>query len=440
MLNAKKMLTLLAATGVQPGSKMLVAVSGGADSLALLDLLVQVRARLNLQLTACHINHELRAASVTEEQRVRQYCDQVDVPLQVRHWPAAMHPATGTEAAAREFRYQIFADLGRTLGCDVVLTAHHRDDQVETVLFRLVRSGDVRSVQGIASVREFAGMRLVRPLLQVTKAELRAYADAHNLPYSDDASNADTHFSRNFLRHEIMPRLQSVDAQAPAHIARFAEEQAGLVELAAMTTRHFLNLLGPKSDEIDWTVLHTESHPLQKLVLSSALRQLTPAVSAKQVDAVFRALSRNDGVTRSFQLSKDVEIRVQGLHVTSAQPSVAVPVSSVTINALEVPQPFMNKTIVATTAVQPGDKVLAQDIALPVTIRKRAPGDRLELSNGHHQLLRRWLINQHVDLTVRNQLLVAAQASNLLWCGTIDGNQLWHGLQTAKIKSSLVLR
>lgn len=440
LLSPKRMRELLTDASIQPDSRLLVAVSGGADSLALLDLLVRVRDAMNLQLVACHINHELRDASVQEEARVRAYCSQRQVELVVRHWPVAAHPDAGTEAAARNFRYAQFVEVAHEEHCTIVLTAHHRDDQVETVLFRLLRSGSAQSVSGIQRERSLADLRLIRPLLSVTKAELRAYADYAELLYSDDASNWDTHFSRNYIRHELVPMMRREDAQADAHIARFAEEQAGLKALADVTMRHFLKLIGPKSDEFDWTPVHTESHAVQKLVLSSVLQQWRKTVTAKQVDAVLHALSMNDGVTRRLRLSNTLEITVQRLHVAkyvTPAPAVVTPACLQNFNQI---YEYQGRQLVAVTASTGDGQILLTGTRLPLCVRPREPGDRMQLANGQHQLLRRWLINQHVPQSVRSGLIIIASGPDVQWIGTSDWKRLWRAPQTDRIKSLLVLR
>ncbi len=441
MLSPKKMHELLQPFHLAAGTKILVAVSGGADSLALLDLLARVRQTEKIAVCAIHVNHQLRPESVTEAARVRQFCADKRIPLTIRTWPQVAHPQTGIEAAARVFRYATFTSVARTMQCDVVMTAHHQDDQVETVLFRLMRSGDPFSAAGILPERDLAGYRLIRPLLPVTKATLRAYAETRHLPFSDDVSNEDTTYSRNYIRHEVLPVMRHQDAQVGAHVARFATDQAGMVELAKMTRDQFVARLGPKSDEFDWTAVHTESRAVQKLVLSAALnRELT--VTDKQVQTVLRALLLNDGQTRMVMVGNEQQIVVTGQRVRVESRDVqAVQVAKSAILAKvtdTVSYGVVTFALVETPAAT--DKVLTGVTQFPVTLRGRAPGDELRLANGHHQKLRRWLINAQIPQGDRQQLIVAAQAHEILWIGTNRGNQLWQAPQTDKIKALLVRR
>lgn len=442
MLITPKLFTdLLRQNQIEDGTKILVAVSGGADSLALLDLLVRVRTSCQLQLVAVHINHQLRSESVQEEACVRHFCAERQVELIVRHWEQDTQPVSGIEAAARAFRYTVFTEVAKRFACTVIMTAHHRDDQTETVLFRLLRSGDVESARGILNTRDFEGVQLVRPLLSVSKADLRKYADAAKLPYSDDPSNADVHYQRNYLRHRVLPMLREVDAQADEHLRHFAEEQAGMVELANVTVQHLLKLLGPKTDEFDWTPVHTEKHVVQQIVLTAALKRIYAAITAKQVRMVLQALMQNDGRTRYVRLAANYQLWVKKLRVglvsTEADSKIRVP-CVLTVDRRSSSEVFKN--FVLTTTVQPDDFVLTNLPVPAVTLRSREPADRLLMANGHHQLLRRWFINMHIPQNQRNAIVVAASDNDVYWLGTIDGNQLWQAPQTDKIKASLVLR
>ncbi|MBX9912298.1 MAG: tRNA lysidine(34) synthetase TilS [Pseudomonadaceae bacterium] len=210
-----------------------VAFSGGLDSTVLLHLLAGLARREPLPpLRAMHIQHGLQVAAEAWPAHCQQVCDELGVPLLQRE--VQVLPGASLEQAARDARYASFVEL---LGADeVLLTAQHRDDQAETLLFRLLRGAGARGLAAMPASRPLGAGQLVRPLLAVSRAQLEAYASEHGLAWVEDPSNRDERFSRNFLRQQVLPLLTQRWSQALASMARSAahlsEVQSLLDELA----------------------------------------------------------------------------------------------------------------------------------------------------------------------------------------------------------------
>lgn len=207
-----------------------VALSGGRDSVVLLHALS--RLALPNPLLALHVHHGLSPQADAWAAHCALLCRNLGVPLQVERVEVELASGSGLEAAARTARYRAFA----ACAAETLLLAHHAGDQAETVLFRLVRGSGVTGAAAMLPERRWGRQRLLRPLLAVTPEELATYAQAHSLSWVEDESNADRALSRNFLRHEILPRLgarfpgtQHALVQAAAH---FAEADDLLSELA----------------------------------------------------------------------------------------------------------------------------------------------------------------------------------------------------------------
>ena len=196
-----------------------VALSGGLDSTVLLHLLASLAQREALPpLSAIHIHHGLQAAADAWPAHCRELCAALSVPLQVEHVQVA--PGASLEQAARQARYAAFA--ARVCADEVLLTAQHRDDQAETLLFRLLRGAGVQGLSAMPASRPLGTGQLVRPLLNCSRDELLAYAREHGLAWVEDPSNADERFSRNYLRRQVMPAVLRRWPQASANIARSA--------------------------------------------------------------------------------------------------------------------------------------------------------------------------------------------------------------------------
>ncbi len=212
-----------------------IAFSGGLDSTVLLHLLATLAKTDTLPpLGAIHVHHGLQAAADAWPAHCRAVCDALGVPLQVIR--VQVQPGASLERAARDARYQAFAEV---IGAgELLITGQHREDQAETLLFRLLRGAGVRGLAAMPVQRPLAGGYLARPLLDVSRAELEAYAEEHQLEWIEDPSNADSRFSRNYLRHRVLPTLTERWPQAVSSLARTAEhlsEAQGLLdELAVM--------------------------------------------------------------------------------------------------------------------------------------------------------------------------------------------------------------
>jgi len=213
--------------------RWLVGFSGGLDSTVLLHALVRLTQGRRLPpISAVHVHHGLQAVADAWPEHCRQVCEGLGVPLEIVRVQVA-HGAS-LERAARDARYAAFAErLGEG---DLLLTAQHRDDQAETLLFRLLRGAGVRGLAAMPDVRSMGRGSLVRPLLEVSRAELEDYARANGLAWVEDPSNQQLEYSRNFLRRQVLPLLQQRWPRAASNLARtaalMAEAQHLLDELA----------------------------------------------------------------------------------------------------------------------------------------------------------------------------------------------------------------
>jgi tRNA(Ile)-lysidine synthase len=215
------------------GARLRLGLSGGIDSVVLLHILAQLRPAY--ELSAVHVHHGLSSQADEWARFCEQTCSHLQVPLEVVRIRIARKTPEGVEAAARTARYAALMKPG----ADAVVTAHHADDQAETVLFQLLRGGGPRALAAMPEARPLApDLLLVRPLLTVTRAELERYARLHGLLWVEDESNADPRYTRNALRHEVLPAIaRSIPDYRERLIAgaqRMSEAADLLDELAAL--------------------------------------------------------------------------------------------------------------------------------------------------------------------------------------------------------------
>ncbi len=217
---------------VPPGSTVLCAVSGGADSMCLLDLLCRLG---DVKVVCAHFDHAIRPDSAEDALFVQRYCGERGIPFVCRREdvPAyAREKGLSLETAARERRYAFLREAAERVSADRIATAHTLSDNAETVLFRLARGTGLRGLTGIPRERD----GVVRPLLDVSRAEVERYLAARGIPWREDPSNREDGAARNRVRHHVLPALESVHGGAEKNIARsielLREDEAFLSSLA----------------------------------------------------------------------------------------------------------------------------------------------------------------------------------------------------------------
>ncbi|MGB7650593.1 MAG: tRNA lysidine(34) synthetase TilS [Gallionella sp.] len=218
---------------IPPHSRLLIALSGGVDSVALLHLLQQLKTRFDWQLHAVHVHHQISIHADSWAVFCAQLCADYAIPFDLEHIDITPLREHGVEAAARQLRYQALAKHAS----DFLLLAHHADDQAETLLLQLLRGSGVKGAAAMPLLAQ-RECTWLRPLLNVTRTEIVAYARAQNLAWIEDDSNTDTRYARNFLRLKVMPVLAEKFPAYRQTLTRstqhFAEAASLLDELAAL--------------------------------------------------------------------------------------------------------------------------------------------------------------------------------------------------------------
>ena len=261
----------------RPGDTLVIGLSGGADSTALLDLLATLPG-FPLHLVAAHLNHCLRGAdSDADEKFCRDLAARYAIPFESRRvdvMAKASGESLNLEDAGRRARIAFFDELVRNWQAAGVVLAHHADDQAETVLMRLLRGSGMR---GLAGMTHRNGRGYIRPLLDITRGELEAYLAGRDLAWREDASNLDTSYLRNRIRHELLPLLEgynpAIRARLTTSAALLADEDTLLEQLADKIAGQACTLNG-NTLVCDIKVLTGQPAPLQRRVFRQLLERL----------------------------------------------------------------------------------------------------------------------------------------------------------------------
>lgn len=249
--------------------RYLVGYSGGPDSTALLHLMV----RAGYEVVAAHLHHGMRPEADEEANRAETWAKSLGIQILIGHADVptiSAHRKIGIEEAGREARYEFFRQASAAFGCDRIATAHTLDDHVETILFQMTRGGGLAALSGIPFSRD----SLVRPLLEFTKADLRAYCTAHELWFHDDPANTDVSSSRVRIRSQVLPALTAINPRALETFARTAE--------TAREENEYLDEIGAAVLEQTYLPLNGELEFLthaDELALNSEVLRQFPAVA-----------------------------------------------------------------------------------------------------------------------------------------------------------------
>lgn len=224
--------------GALHGVHLCVAYSGGLDSSVLLHALAGLRRAQRLQLRALHVNHHLQAQADAWAAESARRARRLRVPFELLDAPVVRRGGESLEAAARMARYAALA--GHLQSGELLVTAHHQEDQLETVLLALLRGSGVRGLAAMSPVSRWRGTRLLRPLLQVSRGQLEDYAREHALQWSEDPSNLDERFDRNYLRRRVLPLIRARWPAAAVTVGRSAAHVAEARELLEQLARQHL--------------------------------------------------------------------------------------------------------------------------------------------------------------------------------------------------------
>jgi tRNA(Ile)-lysidine synthase len=265
------------------GERVLVAVSGGPDSVALLSVLVSLRNELKLTLRAAYVNHALRPAAAKKEAvLVKRLGKEWGVPVTVLRRPVRKGKKDSLESAARKYRYEALAALAWKLRCTAIATGHTADDQAETVLMRILRGSGTTGLAGIPPVRVWAKLRIVRPLIGCTREQVMEHLRAGGLHPLLDRSNLSPRFVRNRIRNDLLIRLEKeFNPQVRKHLCQLAdlirEDQEWLAGEAVRRFRQVARLREGKV-RLNRALLRKEPPGLRRAILRLAAQRLQGSV------------------------------------------------------------------------------------------------------------------------------------------------------------------
>ena len=418
--------------GVLPGMHILAAVSGGADSVALLCLLDEVSRQMNICVSCAHVEHGIRGEeSVMDMEFVRTLCMKKNIAFYEKRVDARAYAAEkgcGLEDAARTLRYAFLRETKAAIGADVIAVAHHAQDQAETVLMHAARGSDLR---GLCAMRMVSG-DVIRPLLAAPPKALRAYLTGIAQTWREDATNEDVDYARNAVRHSVLPQLRHTYPGADDALARLAlcaqrDEDFFAQQIAALDLA-----LIPLADGAAMEIAKIRN--LHDALLSRILVLLVKAagaqVSGYVIDRLIRALRREEktaAVGIGSVCGEAVEARFGERFLCVTRPYSELETVELRLDG-ETHTPFGTFSVRPAMAGENGDGISCQAVPKALLegakITARREGDAIVPFGRHTPVkVKKLLIDAGVERAMRRSVPVIRSEGEILWLPGIKTSQ-----------------
>ncbi len=434
----EKILNFITQTGMLArGDKVVVGFSGGADSTALLSVLLELKGLLKIELFALHVNHGIRAEAGEDEEFCRQFCLDRDISFRsVKRDIPKMSRDLGLteEEAGRYARYKAFNECCREIGADRIAVAHHRNDVAETLIMNLSRGTGLKGAVGMRPVRD----NVIRPLLCVTRQEILEYLGKRDISFCTDLTNLENDHTRNFVRNEVLPALtENVNERAVEHMAR----AAGSFDKAEEFIREYAGgvlqkkaRISEKKAVIAAEDILSEKEIIRETMVLLIFEKLVPGrkdIGSAHVDAVLSLLKDDSGeafadlpyglkATRRYG-----ELEIGFFEHRETKLSEIVP-SLAEGKETQVYIPGLGTAEMSVFPYDPGKSVptetytkwLDYDRIQEVLFRSRRPGDEIAIAfEGRicKKSLNKFMTDEKIPKSRRDEMYVLADGSSIVW-------------------------
>jgi tRNA(Ile)-lysidine synthase len=429
-----------------PGDRVLVGVSGGADSVALLHLMLAMKPVLDLELAVAHLNHGLRAKASDQDARfVEKLADKLG--LQCYCDKIALDTRKGSiEERARSARYAYFNRLLTQHDFTKLALGHQADDNAEATLLHILRGSGIRGLSGIPPKRD----KIIRPLIEVRRADITAYLSVHRISYVEDASNTDLRFRRNRIRHQLIPLLQDhYNPNITAALNRMAglcrDEQNWLNSILQPQLEKARIASEPARLELRADILIKLPHAVQRRLIRMAMRKWMGnlrRLGVDHIEAVIELLHRNDtGCRLSLPQKVTVERTMDGLQFVNDSTMLenrvlqapkfqySVPYPKDEVLTIHIPEAdsYLNLSTESASSsdmnrMSRGNTVWfdLDMLSFPLIVRSVEPGDRLApFGMPGTQKVKKVLIDRKIPRNQRGCIPIVAQGDTILWIAGI---------------------
>ncbi|MGN0467022.1 MAG: tRNA lysidine(34) synthetase TilS [Lachnospiraceae bacterium] len=417
---------------LQKGDKVVIGISGGADSICLAHILLALKDEFKIKIYGVHINHCIREGTAKrDEEYVKEFCEKYKIPFFCfeRDIPKiAREEKLSEEEAGRKIRYNCFREVLETIGANKIAVAHHQNDQAETLILHLCRGSGIKGLSAIRPMRD----NIIRPLLFVTRREIEQYLEKNGISYQEDETNEDIVYARNKVRHEILPKLEEINPKTVEHIARTCEMIQETTDfLQKIVQSEFERLVEKETDKrrIKIGTLREAEPFLQKELVKKMIEEIAMAkkdISSIHISSVISLVEKEVGkkINLPYELEaireyEDIVIRKK------EEKKIEKKKEEYLLKEGRKRLPEFGFEILAEKRTYFGEEISKKTytkyfdydkIKPNVVFRHRRAGDYLIMNaKGEKKSLKRLFIDEKIPRQERDNILLLADGSHIIW-------------------------
>ena len=413
---------------IERSDRIVLGVSGGADSVCLLHVLNELKEKMQLILYVVHVNHGIRGKEADgDEEFVKQMCEKMNVDYKGVHFdiPAlALEKGMSEEETGRYIRYKVFEEVRKDIGADKIAVAHNANDSIETVLYNMCRGTGIKGVCGISPKRE----NIIRPILCMTRTEIEEYLTKRNILYRTDSTNLEKDYTRNKIRLELVPYLEkNINSASSSHILNLSRQLNEIENY--METRYQKCYFENVEEDAEKTIINIaglRNYPdiIKREVVRMCVQRTAGKlkdITAEHIYAIMNIMDSETGkyVTLPYGIicmnSYGKCILKKNIEISGIEYDIPI----------EHPGEYLlengDKLIVSIeNSINFEEKIYTKwfdydKISTVIRLRSRKEGDYLEVRDGKHKKLKSYFIDEKVPRELRNTIPVLAEENHVIW-------------------------
>ena len=405
---------------INKNDSLLLAVSGGIDSMVMLDYLTKLKNSMNLKLSVAYVDHQKREESYLDFQLIDETCKKYKIPLYSTK--LKYKDQINFHNYAHKKRYDFFADICIKIQATKVLLAHNANDNAETITMRLVRGSSFEGYRGILPISLYRGIIIIRPLLNISRNEIKAYQEQHNIKFNEDSSNLEDDYTRNRYRHYVLPIFEQENPKYLDKFLQFSHYQSIAYQLIKKTTDVFLNNYLNKTNQ-GYSLNVNDFKSQDEIIQIETIKYIVNKMTNNSVELTYKNLIDINNLF--YNKKPHVEMKLNDklfvyktynlMYFENKKPK-EFSFNFLVSNETTITLPNSDLVIITKKPNKYYDIIFKLcynnlDSIFPLTIRNRIDGDKVKTTSGTKKL-KNIFINKKIPKLIRNQIPVILNKNN----------------------------